>query len=159
MSFCLSLALRCFQRKIRTRLDLLGIPQSGGKNVKTFVSSSPFFVAFIEAAALCSIVLRYACCAPAATCIGVCVLFFLLGRVACFVFRVFCTIAVSPSHGESTLYVFLPNCVFLACDHGLDFDITLCENSMKSMNTRVSAPHYTKCSCNKSMSEESSQHE
>ena len=25
-----------FQRKIRTRLDFLSIPQSGGKNVKTF---------------------------------------------------------------------------------------------------------------------------
>ena len=26
-----------FKRKIRTRLDLLSIPQSGGKNVKTFI--------------------------------------------------------------------------------------------------------------------------
>ena len=30
---------------------------------------------------------------------------------------------------ESTLYIFLPDGVFLPCDHGLDSDISLCENS------------------------------
>ena len=31
--------------------------------------------------------------------------------------------------GEYTLYAFLPDGVFLPCDHGLDFDISLCESS------------------------------
>ena len=31
---------------------------------------------------------------------------------------------------ENTLYVCLPDGVFLPCDHGLDFDINLCENSI-----------------------------
>ena len=33
---------------------------------------------------------------------------------------------------ESTLYVFLPDGAFLPCNHGLDFDISLCENSEKN---------------------------
>ena len=37
---------------------------------------------------------------------------------------------------ESSLYVFLSDGVFLPCDHGLNFDISLCENSIK-INGRV----------------------
>ena len=37
---------------------------------------------------------------------------------------------------ESTLYVLLPDDIFLPCDHGLDFDISLrarvCEKSIKN---------------------------
>ena len=36
---------------------------------------------------------------------------------------------------KSTLYVFLPDGVFLSCDHGLDFDISLlCESSIKNQS-------------------------
>ena len=31
---------------------------------------------------------------------------------------------------ESTLYVFLPDSVFLPCGHGLNFDNSLCEDSI-----------------------------
>ena len=31
---------------------------------------------------------------------------------------------------ESTLYVFLLDSVFLPCGHGLNFDISICENSI-----------------------------
>ena len=68
--------------------------------------------AFVEAAALRSIVLRYAG-APIAT------------RV-CFVLEVspfssiFCTISAFSLYGKYVVRSFLPNCVFLPCDHGLD---------------------------------------
>ena len=29
---------------------------------------------------------------------------------------------------ESTLYVFVPTTVCLPCNHGLDFDVSLCDN-------------------------------
>ena len=58
--------------------------------------------AFVEAAALRSIVLRYAS-APIAT------------RVF------FCTISAFSLYGEYVVRSFLPNGLFLTCDHGLDF--------------------------------------
>ena len=39
---------------------------------------------------------------------------------------------------ESTRYIFLTDGVFLLCDHGLDFDISLCENSSnESINQSI----------------------
>ena len=61
-----------------------------------------------------------------------------LGSVECRFFLVFilCTIAVFFCI-ESTLYVFRPIFVFLPCDHGLDFDIIVCENSTNQSKSIV----------------------
>ena len=37
---------------------------------------------------------------------------------------------------ESTLCVFLPDGIFLPCHHGLDFDISFCEDSVKKLCER-----------------------
>ena len=76
--------------------------------------------AFVEAAALRSIFLRHAG-APIATCV-----FFLI--IYCFfIWRrrfspaIFCTISAFFLYGEYAVRSFLPNDVFLPCDHGLGF--------------------------------------
>ena len=43
---------------------------------------------------------------------------------------IFCTISTFSLYGEYVVRSFLPNGVFLPCDHGLDFEISLCENSI-----------------------------
>ena len=74
--------------------------------------------AFIEAAALRSIVLRYAG-APIAT--SVFFLFPLLFIWRCHFFRVFfCTIAAFSLNGEYVVRAFLQNSVFLPYGHGMD---------------------------------------
>ena len=94
--------------------------------------------AIVEAAALRSTVLRHAG-VPIAT------------RVFCFVFvfvylemslfpSIFCTIAAFSLYGEYAVCSFLPNGVFLLCDHGLGFDIRLCENSINQ-----SKKYWAKC--------------
>ena len=74
----------------------------------------------VEAAALHSIVLRYAG-APIATRVS----FFLFSFCLLFgdvVFsEYFCTISAFSLYGEYVVRTFLPNGVFLPCDHGLDF--------------------------------------
>ena len=72
------------------------------------------FYAFVEAAALRSIVLRYAG-APIATRVFFCFLEMPLFP------RIFCTISTFSLYGEYVVHSFLPNGVFLPCDHGLDF--------------------------------------
>ena len=76
--------------------------------------------AFVEAAALRSIVLRYAG-APIATRVSSSC--FLLFIWRCHFFRVFFVqfIAVSSLYGEYVVRSFLPGGIFLPCDHGLDF--------------------------------------
>ena len=74
--------------------------------------------AFVEAAALCSIVLRYAG-APIATRVS---LFFPFVYLEMSLFPIiFCTISVFSLYGEYVVRSFLPVGVFLPCDHGLDF--------------------------------------
>ena len=80
--------------------------------------------AFVEAAALRSIVLRHAGAPIAAR-----VSFFLLPLVYLEMSlfpSVFCTIAASSSNGEYVVLSFLPNGVFLPRDHGLDFCVCVC---------------------------------
>ena len=72
--------------------------------------------AFVEAAALRSIVLRYAG-APIATRVFS---FFLL-EMSLFPSILFCAISAFFLYGEYVGRFFLPNCVFLPCDHGLGF--------------------------------------
>ena len=73
--------------------------------------------AFVEAAALRSIVLRYAG-APIATRVS----FFPFVYLDMSLFpSIFCTIAAFSLYGEYVVRSFLPNDVFLPCDHGLDF--------------------------------------
>ena len=73
-----------------------------------------FFVFMLEAAALRSIVLRYTG-APIATHV------FFFFDVLLFP-SIFCTISAFSSYvGEYVVRSFLPNGVFLPCDHGLDF--------------------------------------
>ena len=93
----------------------------------TFVLFRFRIFAFIEAAALCSIVLRYAC-APTVTrsyLTSACVLFRFI-----YLFFVSLEISLFPSTFvplpyslcmESTSYVFLFRMIFLPCGHGLDF--------------------------------------
>ena len=69
--------------------------------------------AFVEAAALRSIVLRYAG-APIATQVS-----FFFGDVA--FSEYFFSISAFSLYGEYVVRSFLPNGVFLRCDHGLDF--------------------------------------
>ena len=47
---------------------------------------------------------------------------------------IFCTISAFSLYGEYVVRSFLPNGVFLSCDHGLDFDISICENSINQSN-------------------------
>ena len=57
----------------------------------------------------------------------------------CRFFRVFCTVSAFSLHGEYVVRSFLPNGVFLPCDHELDFFIfyiSLCDNSINQ-----STPH------------------
>ena len=37
-------------------------------------------------------------------------------------------------------FPWLPNCVFLPCDHGLEFYISLCENSINQSIPRLAHP-------------------
>ena len=84
--------------------------------------------AFVEAAALRSIVLRYAGAPIAAR-----VYFYIFGDVA--FPSIFCTISAFSLYGEYVVRSFLPNGVFLPCHHGWIFDIILlCENSINSIN-------------------------
>ena len=71
--------------------------------------------AFVKAAAPRSIVLRYAG-APIAT---FCFLHFLHLEMSLFP-SIFCTVAVFSLYGEYDVRSFLPDGVFLPCDHGLD---------------------------------------
>ena len=70
--------------------------------------------AFVEAAALRSIVLGYAG-APIAT--HTCVFFLEMSLFP----SILCSIAAFCLYGEYVVRSFLPNGVFLPCDHGLDF--------------------------------------
>ena len=80
--------------------------------------------AFVEAATLRSIVLRYAG-APIATRV-----FFFFYEMSLFP-SIFCTISAFSLYGEYVVRSFLPDGVFLPCDHGLDFFyISLCDNSI-----------------------------
>ena len=74
--------------------------------------------AFFEAAALRSIVLRYAG-APIAT--RTRVSFSSFGDVAFSEYFLYHTISAYSLYGEYVIRSFLPNGVFLPCDHGLDF--------------------------------------
>ena len=89
----------------------------------TFVLFCFVFVlnAFVEAAALRSIVLRYAG-APIATRVFFSFFFspFVYLEMSLFP-SIFCTIAVFSLYGEYVVRSFLPNGVFLPCDHGLGF--------------------------------------
>ena len=73
---------------------------------------------FVEAATLRSIVLRYAG-APIATRVSFIFPFIFL-EMSLFP-SIFCTIAVFSLYGEYVVRSFLPDGVFLPCDHGLDF--------------------------------------
>ena len=77
-------------------------------------SSRSVLLAFVEAAALRSIVLRYAG-APIAT-----RFIFLFLEMSLFP-SIFGTISAFSLYGEYAVRSFLPNGVFLPCDHGLDF--------------------------------------
>ena len=74
---------------------------------------------FVEAAALRSIVLRYAG-APIATRVSFFFFPFVYLEVS-LCLSIFCTIAAFSLNGEYVVRSFLPNGVFLPCDHGLDF--------------------------------------
>ena len=83
-----------------------------------FCFASYLSYSFIGAAALRSIVLRYAG-APIATRVS---FFFPLVYLDMSLFpSIFCTIAVFSLYGEYVVRFSLPNGVFLPCDHGLDF--------------------------------------
>ena len=58
-----------------------------------------------------------------------CAFFFFFGEIA-FSQYFFCIISAFYLYGEYVARSFLPSGVFLLCDHGLDFDISLCENSI-----------------------------
>ena len=74
--------------------------------------------AFVEAATLRSIVLRYAD-APIATHVS---FFFHFAYLKMSLFlSTFCTISAFSLYGEYVIRSFLPNGVFLPCDHGLGF--------------------------------------
>ena len=79
--------------------------------------------AFVEAAALRSIVLRYAG-APIATrvsfCSSFCFPYYVHLEMSLFP-SIFCTIAAFSLNGEYVVRSFLPNGVFLPCNHKLDF--------------------------------------
>ena len=50
---------------------------------------------------------------------------------------IFCIIAAFSLYGEYVVRSFLPNGVFLRCDHGLDFDISLCDNKKNKKSVVV----------------------
>ena len=75
--------------------------------------------AFVEAAALCSIVLRYAG-APIATRVSFFLLFLFYLELSLFP-SIFCTIVAFSLNREYVVRSFLPNGIFLPCDHRLDF--------------------------------------
>ena len=76
--------------------------------------------AFVEAAALRSIVLRYAG-VPIATRVYLSLFFpFVYLEMSLFP-SIFCTIFTFSLYGEYVVRSFLPNSIFLPCDHGLDF--------------------------------------
>ena len=77
------------------------------------------FYAFVEAAALRSIVLRYAGASIATPRVS---FFFPFVYLEMSLFpSIFCTIAIFSLYGEYVVRSFLPDGVFLPCDHGLDF--------------------------------------
>ena len=82
--------------------------------LRLFCLASFRLYAFVEAAALLSIVLRYAG-TPMVTRVDFC----LLGMSLFPSF--FCTISAFSLYGEYIVRSFLPNGVFLPCDQGLDF--------------------------------------
>ena len=85
---------------------------------KTFVLFRFRLYAFIEAAALRSIVPRYAGAVTATRVSS----FFPFVSLEMMPFpSTFCTIAISSSYGECVIRFFLPGGDFLPCDHGLDF--------------------------------------
>ena len=50
---------------------------------------------------------------------------------------IFCTISDFSLYGEYVVRIFLPNDVFIPCDHGLDFRyISLCENSLNQSTSQ-----------------------
>ena len=74
--------------------------------------------AFVDAAALRSIILRYAG-VPIATRVS---FFFPFAYLEISLFpSIFCTFAVFSLYGEYVVRSFLPNGVFIPCDNGLDF--------------------------------------
>ena len=100
--------------------------------------------AFVEAAALRSIVLRYAG-APIATRIS---FFFPFVYLEVLLFPIFfCPIAVFSLYGEYVVRSFLPVGLFYLVTTGWIFDISLCENSMKIKERIVytSAPYPSMC--------------
>ena len=76
------------------------------------------FHAFVGAAALRPIVLRYTS-APAAT--RFCYFFPLVYLEMSLLPIIFCTVVVLSLYGEYVIRSFLPDGVFLPCHHGLDF--------------------------------------
>ena len=80
--------------------------------------------AFVEAAALLSIALRYYAGAPIATYTHVFfffIFYFVYLEIPLFP-SIFCTISALSLYGENAITrSFLPNGVFLPCDHGLEF--------------------------------------
>ena len=93
--------------------------------------------AFIEAAALCSNFLRYAC-APAASCsylTTVCVLFCFVSLEMSFFSRTLVPfIVVFSPYEEYVVRFSLPDGDFLRCDHGLDFFISAYHVRIQSIN-------------------------
>ena len=75
--------------------------------------------AFVEAAALRSIVLRYTG-APIATRVSFFLFLFVYLEMSLFP-SMFCAIAVFSLYGEYVVRFFLPDGVFLPCDHNLEF--------------------------------------
>ena len=100
-----------FKGKIRTRLDLLSIPQSGEKKMSKHLGR-------ILGCKYKTIVVALYYCFSSHTC------FF----VFCFCFlemplfpEYFCTICACSLYGEYVVLSFLPSGVFLPCGHRLDF--------------------------------------
>ena len=90
---------------------------------------------FIESAALRPVVLQYVCASASSrnylttVCVLSCFVYFCFYGDVCFFFFM-----------ESTLYVLVPATVYLPCDHGLDFDISLCDSSInQSINQEWSS--------------------
>ena len=89
-----------------------------GVTIVLFCFVFVFMLKFAKAAALRSIVIRYAG-APIATRVSFLISFCLFGDVA--FSELFCTFAAFSLYGEYVVRFPLPNGVFLPCDHGLDF--------------------------------------
>ena len=114
-------AERCVRRSITchsTRYAVVGLPRDTSFSDVTFVLFRVRLYAFIEAAALRSIVPRYAGAVTATRVSS----FFPFVSLEMMPFpSTFCTIAISSSYGECVIRFFLPGGDFLPCDHGLDF--------------------------------------